>query len=206
MVQRRPVVDAGFKLLNLTHKTALRVTGGRWPHTLFGMPGVELHTIGRTSGQRRSTFLTSPVHDENRVVLIASKGGDPRDPQWYRNLTVNPDVELTMDGETRPMRARTASPEEKAALWPEILAVYKYYDSYQKRAGRDIPVVICEPRRGLTPPSGRQSRDVARRTVSGKGAVRCGQCRWSRPAHQVKLKVSAEAWARAMVPGMPPSI
>jgi deazaflavin-dependent oxidoreductase (nitroreductase family) len=146
MVQRRPVVDAGFKLLNLTHKTALRVTGGRWPHTLFGMPGVELHTIGRTSGQRRSTFLTSPIHDANRVVLIASKGGDPRDPQWYRNLTVNPDVELTMDGETRPMRARTASPEEKAALWPEILAVYKYYDSYQKRAGRDIPVVICEPR------------------------------------------------------------
>jgi len=146
MVQRKPVVDAGFKFLNVTHRTALRVTGGRWPHTLFGMPGVELHTIGRTSGQRRSTFLASPVHDENRVVLVASKGGDPRDPQWYRNLTVHPDVEVTMNGETRPMRARTASPEEKAALWPEILAAYKHYDSYQKRSGRDIPVVICEPR------------------------------------------------------------
>ena len=146
MGQRKPVVDAGFKLLNVTHRTALRVTGGRWPHTLFGMPGVELHTIGRTSGQRRSTFLASPVHDENRVVLVASKGGDPRDPQWYRNLAVHPDVEVTMNGETRPMRARTASPEEKAALWPEILAVYRHYESYQKRSGRDIPVVICEPR------------------------------------------------------------
>ena len=51
-----------------------------------------------------------------------------------------------MNGETTPMRARTASPEEKAALWPEILAAYKHYDSYQKRSGRDIPVVICEPR------------------------------------------------------------
>ncbi len=138
------IVDTGFRLLNLTHKTVIRLTGGRWPHTLLGMPGVELHTVGRKSGQRRSTFLTSPVHDANRVVLIASKGGDERDPQWYRNLTANPDVEITMNGEIRSMRARTASTEERAALWPEIIAVYKGYDRYQKKAGRPIPVVICE--------------------------------------------------------------
>ena len=90
-------------------------------------------------------MLTSPVHDEHRVVLVASKGGDDRDPQWYRNLTANPDVEVTIDGSTRKIRARTASPEEKAALWPEIVAAYKGYDGYQKRAHRDIPVVICEP-------------------------------------------------------------
>ena len=80
------------------------------------------------------------------MVLIASKGGDARDPLWYANLTANPDVELTMNGETRKMRARTASPDEKAALWPDIVATYKGYASYQERAGRDIPVVICEPR------------------------------------------------------------
>jgi deazaflavin-dependent oxidoreductase (nitroreductase family) len=142
---RKPVVDAGFKMLNLTHKAVLRVTGGRWPNDLFGMPGVELRTVGRKSGEFRTTMLTSPLHDENRVVLIASKGGDPRDPQWYLNLSANPDVQITMNGVTRPMRARTASPEEKAALWPDIVAVYKSYDSYQKRAGREIPVVICEP-------------------------------------------------------------
>jgi hypothetical protein len=51
-----------------------------------------------------------------------------------------------MEGTTRKMRARTASAEEKAALWPEILAAYKWYGSYQKRADRDIPVVVCEPR------------------------------------------------------------
>ena len=144
--QTKPLVDAGFKLLNATHKGALWITGGRWPKLLFGMPGVELHTVGRTSGERRSTMLTTPVHDDQRVVLVASKGGDKRDPQWYRNLRVNPDVEITMDGRTRPMRARTASPEEKAALWPDIVAVYKGYDAYQQKAGRDIPVVILEPR------------------------------------------------------------
>jgi deazaflavin-dependent oxidoreductase (nitroreductase family) len=110
------------------------------------MAAVELHTIGRTSGQTRTTMLTSPVNDGTRVVLVASKGGDDRDPQWYRNLTANPDVEVVIGGATRKMRARTASPEEKAALWPDIVAAYKYYDSYQKRADRDIPVVICEPR------------------------------------------------------------
>ncbi len=143
--QRKPVVDAGFKLMNLTHKAALRVTGGRWPKLLFGMPGVELETIGRTSGQPRTTMLASPVHDDSRVVLIASKGGDQRDPQWYRNLVANPEVKVTINGVTRTMRARTASPEEKAVLWPDIVGAYKGYDAYQKKAGRDIPVVICEP-------------------------------------------------------------
>ena len=144
--QRKPVVDTGFKVMNLTHKAVLRVTGGRWPNTLLGMPGVELQTIGRKSGEPRTTMLTSPVHDGSRVVLIASKGGDDRDPQWYLNLSANPDVQITMNGETRAMRARTAAQEEKAALWPEIVAAYKGYDGYQKKANRDIPVVICEPR------------------------------------------------------------
>jgi deazaflavin-dependent oxidoreductase (nitroreductase family) len=146
--RRRPLVDAGFKVLNLTHKAVLRATGGRWPRDLLGMPAVELHTVGRTSGQRRTTMLTSPVWDEKRVVLVASKGGDARDPEWYRNLTANPEVEITLHGETRTMRARTASPDEKAALWPDIVAVYKGYAQYQRRAGREIPVVICEPRPG----------------------------------------------------------
>jgi len=144
--QRKPVVDAGFKLMNLIHRAALRATGGRWPNLLLGMPGVELETIGRKTGEPRTTMLTAPIHDESRVVLIASKGGDHRDPQWYRNLTANPDVRVTMSGETRALLARTASPDEKAALWPDIVAAYKGYDSYQKKAGRDIPVVICEPR------------------------------------------------------------
>jgi len=144
--RRNKLVDVGFKIMNGAHRGIFAATDGRFPRSLLGMPAVELRTTGRKSGQTRTTMLTSPIHDDARVVLVASKGGDDRDPQWYRNLLANPDVEILIDGATRTMRARTASPEEKAALWPDIVAAYKYYDSYQKRTDRDIPVVICEPR------------------------------------------------------------
>ena len=89
--QRKPVVDAGSRSEPHAQGGA-ELTGGRWPNILFGMPGVELHTIGRKSGEPRTTMLTTPIHDDSRVVLVASKGGDDRDPQWYRNLVANPDV------------------------------------------------------------------------------------------------------------------
>jgi len=109
------------------------------------MPVVELHTVGRKSGRPRSTMLTAPVVDGDRVVLVASKGGDDRDPDWYRNLVDHPKIELTMSGRRRPMRARRASTDEKAELWPRVVAAYKGYGDYQRRTKRDIPLVICEP-------------------------------------------------------------
>lgn len=145
---RDMVTDIGAKVLNLTHRLIRTVSGGRLGGTAFGMPVVELHTTGRTSGQRRSTMLTAPLRDDERVVLVASKGGDDRHPDWYRNLVANPDVELTIEGKTRPMRARTASSEERAELWPQIVAAYKGYAGYQRRTDRAIPVVVCEPRPG----------------------------------------------------------
>ncbi|MDQ3294922.1 MAG: nitroreductase family deazaflavin-dependent oxidoreductase [Actinomycetota bacterium] len=140
------VVDLGAKIMNGAHRAVLEASGGRLLAKPFGMQLVELHTTGRKSGQRRSSMLTAPVHDERRVVLVASKGGDDRDPDWYRNLVANPEVELTIDGRTRPMAARTATAEERAELWPRIVAAYKGYAGYQERASREIPVVICEPR------------------------------------------------------------
>ncbi|MCU1492704.1 MAG: nitroreductase family deazaflavin-dependent oxidoreductase [Acidimicrobiaceae bacterium] len=112
----------------------------------FGMPVVELHTVGRRSGQPRSTMLTAPIVDGDRVVLVASKGGDDRDPDWYRNLVACPQIELTMAGRRRPMSARRASDDEKTELWPLVVAAYDGYGRYQHRTARDIPLVICEPR------------------------------------------------------------
>lgn len=133
-------------MLENGHRAVLRLTGGRFPRRVMGMQPVELHALGRKTGERRSTLLTAPICEPDRVVLIASKGGSSDHPIWYKNLVANPDVELTIDGATRAMRARTASPEEKAALWPTIVKAYRGYDAYQRNTERDIPVVICEPR------------------------------------------------------------
>jgi len=105
-----------------------------------------LRTVGRKSGQTRVTVLTSPVHDSDRVLLVASKWGDDRNPQWYGNLTANPDVEIVIEGQRRQLRARTATEEERQELWPQILQAYKGYAGYQEKTDREIPVVICERR------------------------------------------------------------
>lgn len=140
------LLDVGSWMLENGHRAVLKLTGGRFPKKLLGMEPVELHTIGRKSGERRSTLLTSPLCEEDRVILVASKGGHQSHPQWYKNLAANPDVELTIGGRTRPMRARTASADEKAELWPQVVKVYRGYADYQRNTERDIPVVICEPR------------------------------------------------------------
>ncbi|HEU5085533.1 MAG TPA: nitroreductase family deazaflavin-dependent oxidoreductase [Acidimicrobiales bacterium] len=141
-----PVLDVGAWMLENGHRALLKATGGRFPRRILGMQPVELHVTGRSSGQRRSTMLTAPICEDDRVVLVASKGGASDHPQWYKNLVANPDVELTIDDRTRPMRARTATPAEKAELWPTIVSAYPGYAGYQRNTDRDIPVVICEPR------------------------------------------------------------
>jgi deazaflavin-dependent oxidoreductase (nitroreductase family) len=140
------LADISLKTMSRVHQAIVHLSGGQVLGSAFGMPVVELHTVGRKSGRPRSTMLTAPVIDGGRVVLVASKGGDDRDPDWYRNLVANPEVELTMAGRRRPMRGRPASPQEKAELWPRVIAAYQGYGSYQRRTSRDIPLVICEPR------------------------------------------------------------
>ena len=139
------VRDAGFKLTTSLHRVILRASGGRVLKNAFGMPVVQLGTTGRKTGQKRVTMLTAPMLSDERVVLVASKGGDDRNPAWLLNLEASPDVEVTVNGQTRSLRARVASAEEKTELWPEIVAKYKGYARYQTRTQRDIPVVICEP-------------------------------------------------------------
>lgn len=143
---RNGLTDLQMKTMSLAHRGLLTLSGGRIGWSIGSIPAVELHTIGRSSGKRRSTMLTAPVHGSGRYVLVASKGGDDRNPQWYLNLVANPDVELTVRGKTTKMSARTATSEEKAELWPKIVAAYRGYEGYQRKTRRDIPVVICEPR------------------------------------------------------------
>lgn len=133
-----------MKLMNGVHRAVLAVSGGRLGWTLGSMPALELHTTGRVSGIKRSTMLTAPVHGDGRCVIVASKGGDDRDPLWYRNLQAHPDAAITVRGRTVNVHTHTASPAEKAGLWPQIVAVNSRYAEYQTKTERDIPVVICE--------------------------------------------------------------
>jgi deazaflavin-dependent oxidoreductase (nitroreductase family) len=138
--------DVAARLVTGVHRAVYSASEGRLGGRTAGMPVVRLATVGRKSGQRRVTMLTSPVHDGDRIVLVASYGGDDRHPAWFLTLRDHPDVELTMDGETRPMRARVGSPDEKATLWPQIVDHADGYAGYQRRTARDSPVVILEPR------------------------------------------------------------
>lgn len=140
------VIEVGAWCLENGHRALLKVTGGRYPKKVMGMEPVELFTIGRTSGKRRATMLTAPICDQDRVVVVASKGGHEDHPDWYKNLSANPGVEIAVGGgEPEAYVARTADAEEKAALWPTITKAYKGYEGYQRNTDRDIPVVICTP-------------------------------------------------------------
>jgi deazaflavin-dependent oxidoreductase (nitroreductase family) len=137
--------DIVLRLGSGVHERIFSASGGRLLGRISGMPVVRLTTTGRKSGKPRTTMLTSPVHDGDRVVLVASYGGDDRHPAWFLNLREKPDVEVTMLGRTRNMRARVATAEEKAELWPQVTRAYRGYASYQRRTQRDIPLVIIEP-------------------------------------------------------------
>jgi deazaflavin-dependent oxidoreductase (nitroreductase family) len=141
----KAIKDTLARMVNVLHRNVIRLSGGRIGGTGYGMPVVMLNTTGRKSGKKRTTMLTSPVQEDGRVVLVASYGGDDRHPSWYLNLRDNPEVELTLEGRTRAMKARTASPEEKAELWPRVVAAHKGYAQYQTRTDREIPLVILEP-------------------------------------------------------------
>jgi deazaflavin-dependent oxidoreductase (nitroreductase family) len=126
------------------HRQVFDLSQGRLAGRASGMPVVKLTTTGRRSGQSRDTMLTSPVHDDRRVVRVASNGGAAHHPAWYLNLRADPKVTATVEGRTRTMVARTANDEEKAQLWPQIIAAHQGYAGYQAKTDRDIPVVILD--------------------------------------------------------------
>ncbi|RJL34693.1 nitroreductase family deazaflavin-dependent oxidoreductase [Bailinhaonella thermotolerans] len=121
--------------------------GGRWrmgSARRRPAPVCLLTTRGRKTGRLRTVPLLY-LRDGGRVVVVASQGGLPTHPQWYLNLRRTPRVTVQTGDDIRLMTARTASPEERAALWPRLVEMYADYDDYQSRTDREIPVVICDP-------------------------------------------------------------
>ena len=144
-IDRHALKDTASRVVTALHTQLIRRTGGKFGGQMFQRPMILLTTTGRKSGQPRVTpLLCHP--DGDRYLLIGSNGGDDRTPQWVQNLMANPDATIEIGGETIPVRATIATPEEKKVLWPKATAAYKGYDGYQRRTSRDIPVVILERR------------------------------------------------------------
>jgi deazaflavin-dependent oxidoreductase (nitroreductase family) len=139
------VKDELSRSVTLMHRSLFNASKGRIGGRALGMPVLQLTTTGRTSGKPRPTMLTSPLVLGDKVMLVASNGGDDREPSWCQNLRKTPEVEVTMEGSTRRMRAHIADSDERAELWPQITSAHSNYAGYQRKTDREIPVVVCEP-------------------------------------------------------------
>jgi F420H(2)-dependent quinone reductase len=127
-----------------SHIALYRLSGGRVGKTLRGAPCLLLDHVGRKTGKRHTSPLMY-IEDGDDLVVVASKGGAPKDPLWWVNLKANPDTTVQVKSDKRRVRARQANPEEKARLWPRVNEVWPEYDKYQERTDREIPVVILSP-------------------------------------------------------------
>jgi deazaflavin-dependent oxidoreductase (nitroreductase family) len=126
------------------HVRRYRETGGEVGHRWRrGSKILLLTTKGRKSGEPRTTPLIYE-HDGDRYVIVASQGGAPEHPGWYRNLEKDPNVELQVLDKVFPARARTPEGEERERLWELVNQQWPDYDSYQARTDREIPVVVLE--------------------------------------------------------------
>ena len=115
--------------------------GYRWRNDA---PILILTTTGRKSGEPRLRPLIFS-EDDGRYVVVASQGGRPTHPDWYLNLTSNPDVHVQIKGGRFPARARTAGDAERERLWRQMAQIWPPYDDYQQKTERRIPVVVLEP-------------------------------------------------------------
>lgn len=138
--------DFAMKSMNRFHRSLLAVSRGRLGWKAGGMPVLELTTVGRRSGEKRTSMLTSPVQNGEAIVVVASRGGDPVHPAWFLNLRDQPQVEVVWKGQPRrPMTARVAEGEEREQLWSRIMADFPHYGNYQAKTTRLIPLVVLEP-------------------------------------------------------------
>jgi deazaflavin-dependent oxidoreductase (nitroreductase family) len=119
-------------------------SGGTRGTTLRGIPVVVITSMGAASGKLRKNPVMRVEH-EGIYAAVASKGGSPQNPSWYRNLVEHPLVEL-QDGPSKgDYVARQASGEERATWWARALQVWPDYAEYQTKTDREIPVFVLEP-------------------------------------------------------------
>jgi deazaflavin-dependent oxidoreductase (nitroreductase family) len=135
----------GQELFGQEHVRVYRETGGEQGYEWRGTTILLLTTKGRVSGEERTTPLIFR-DDGDRWVVVASKGGAPEHPDWYKNLEANPEATIQVKAERLPVRAEAAQGDERARLWGRMTEVWPPYDEYQQKTEREIPVVVFSRR------------------------------------------------------------
>lgn len=139
------MVDSDDALFGAEHVRVYRETGGeRGYDWRRGTKILLLTTTGRSSGEPRTTPLIHRV-DGDRWVIVASKGGAPDDPAWFRNLQASPEATIEVKADSVAVTASVAEGDERARLWALMNEVWPDYDTYQAKTDREIPVVVLTP-------------------------------------------------------------
>ncbi|WP_188187886.1 nitroreductase family deazaflavin-dependent oxidoreductase [Nonomuraea sp. SYSU D8015] len=133
-------------LFGKEHVRRYQETDGAEGHEWNNTTVLLLTTKGRNSGKAYTTPLIYQRHGDDYLV-VASYGGAPDHPDWYKNLVAHPDVEVQVKGDRFKARARTATDDEKPEMWRVMARAWPDYDTYQQKTDRQIPVVVLEPSR-----------------------------------------------------------
>ena len=133
--------DRTAKNLSTLHRLLFRATRGRIGRRLVNNDMLLLTTTGRASGEPHTVPLLY-LEDGDELIVIASWGGRPDNPQWYQNLVADPRVIVQIRGKRSSAFAETAPPGRRSRLWPRVLEAYDGYAQYQSKTDREIPVVI----------------------------------------------------------------
>jgi deazaflavin-dependent oxidoreductase (nitroreductase family) len=145
------LVDRSWPLIRRmmgAHTLVYRASGGLVGQYLPGAPPMLLlDHVGAKSGKVRTSPLAY-LEDGENLVIVASKGGYPKNPSWFYNLRAHPETTVRVGRERRAVRAKVADAGERERLWPMIVDLYGGYADYQERTDREIPLVILEPRSG----------------------------------------------------------
>lgn len=142
---RHPPAMPDFSLFGDEHVRQYEATGGQVGHDWNGTSCLVLRTRGRRSGELRK-FPLIYGRDGEDYVIVASRGGSPEHPGWYKNLLAHPDAEIQVRDRVLPVTARTGTAADKARVWPIMTAQWPDYDRYQAATTRDIPVILLRPR------------------------------------------------------------
>jgi F420H(2)-dependent quinone reductase len=134
-----------IRAMGSAHRVVYRATGGRVGGRVWGLPILLLTTTGRRTGKARTNPLCFTT-DGDDLVVVASHGGLEWFPSWWLNLLDRPRASVRVGRDTRAVVARPASPDERARLWAAITAIAPGYLEYERRAPREIPLAILEPR------------------------------------------------------------